>query len=455
MDRYSFGHSQQFSVAAALDHQVLPGGLIQWAHPLDQQLRAIRSLETGTHFSAFMTDRWGDETARTQKLATVLHAVIHNLRGGSNYSEFLSKSLASLMKRVVSSVEGWAALMQAGACASLVAAVNATDDDFGGRDRIVKLTAQFCEHEDGCAALVQSGMCSSLVAVLDSMANKAAALLKNDDSRKVRTYNSAADFVACISSNTAHSMSCLYALPPGRAALIQAGLFSALAATFASIEYLPRQTVVKGHFASLLRAMSEHAGDAPADVTCLIQCGACVWLVAALVSLNALASTAAPEYDRTARYARFHVVRAIQALCYHSNARSSLIECGVSAALVAALTPGKDQQIEHSVVDCMFCIADDEDAIDGHIALVQAGSGPALTALYIKNWNKTYRCSLPQLMTRLSAHLYVTDPVSKSKAADKIKAANKAKTIAKPKAIARNTTSSNRDKTVAAKAVAK
>jgi hypothetical protein len=156
-----------------------------------------------------------------------------------------------------------------------------------------------------------------------------------------------------------------------------------------------------------------------------------------------------------------------------------LIECGVSAALVAALTPGKDQQIEHSVVDCMFCIADDEDAIDGHIALVQAGSGPALTALYIKNLNKTYRRSLPQLMTRLSAHLYVTDPVFKSKAADKIKAVNKAKTIAKPKAankaktiakpkaankaktiakqkaLARNTTSSNRDKTVAAKAVAK
>jgi hypothetical protein len=158
------------------------------------------------------------------------------------------------------------------------------------------------------------------------------------------------------------------------------------------------------------------------------------------VSLNALALTATPEYDRTARIARFSVVLVIQAFCQHSNARSSLIQCGVCAALVAALTAARDEDIEYSVVDCMFCIADDEDASDGRIALVEAGSGPALTALHIKELNKNYRHSLPELMTMLSAHLYVTDPFSKPESDDKPKAPSKSKTIAKPKAPSKSKT---------------
>jgi hypothetical protein len=297
--------------------------------------------------------------------------LIHSLRDGPNRS-FGSSSTETkafrILKSVASTVQGWAALMQAGTCASLLDVLKSTEDDLESRYRVVNLMAsRYCEKEDACDALIQAGMCPALVATLASMTNKSATVSKDEESRIKRK------LVAFVAADTSNCINLLYRVAEGRLALIQAGLFDVLAAAFMSIQDESPKCHAKGNFAALVHTICRYPVDCNNDFTSLTQSGVCDQLVAALVSLNT------SRYDDAQHQSRLNTVNSIRALCEHSVPRFSMVQSGVCSALTVALSSTQFDLIKDRIVDCMTRIATEEQS---RMNLIQAGARAALSAAH-------------------------------------------------------------------------
>jgi hypothetical protein len=225
VSRYSFGDKQQFAIVAALDHQVLQNGEIQWRCTAEHRLEAIQALITPESFSI---DGFHDETVNIPKSASVYYALVHCLRdksrdvGDDNCK--ISAEACSMLQRLASHDECRAAMIQDAGLMQLLVAVlqhNAL--------RAALVMVVFCSRDDGQQALINAGVCEALVRLLVFWNEKASRQAPGSyDSRFSQARFVAMDVVYLLCKCPSGSSRASRALPDGRVRLIKCGIASAL-----------------------------------------------------------------------------------------------------------------------------------------------------------------------------------------------------------------------------------
>jgi hypothetical protein len=228
VQRYSFGDKKQFAVAAALEHQVLESGLVQWRCQVDHRLQAIQGLITPMSIS-LEDGSLHDETVNVPKAASVYYALVHSLcdtsRDNADGKTKLSVVACSALRRLATDDACWAAMMlEAGLFELLVAALRHNPY------RAALVMVVFCSRADGRGALVRAGVCEALVHSLVTWNDFASRQEPGYyDARFSQARYVVIDVVHSLCKHASGSRSGPRALSDGRARLIKCGIASALA----------------------------------------------------------------------------------------------------------------------------------------------------------------------------------------------------------------------------------
>jgi hypothetical protein len=227
VQRYSFGDKEQFAVAAALDHQVLESGLVQWKCKVHHRLKAIQALITPMSIS-LEDGRVRDETVNVPKAASVYYALVHSLcdrsRDVGDGKHKISTEACSVLRRLTTHDECWAAMIQdTGVLELLVAALR--HNPF----RAALVMVVFCSRVDGRQALLRAGVCEALVHLLVSWNEFASRQEPGySDARFSQARYVVIDVIYSLCKHASASSSAPRALSDGRARLIKCGIASAL-----------------------------------------------------------------------------------------------------------------------------------------------------------------------------------------------------------------------------------
>ncbi len=245
--RYSFGDQEQFIIAAALEHQVLESGLVQWKCESEQRFKAIQGLTVPMSIS-LEDGSVREETVHVPKATSVYYALVHSLcdksRDEAGVKHKISAEACSALRRLATRDECWAAMMRETALFELLVASLPRNPY-----RVALVMVVFCSRADGREALVRAGVCESLVHSLVSWNDFA--------SREPGYYNAqfsqaryvVIDVVYSLCKQASGSRSGPRAPSDGRARLMKCGIASAL---------VDARSVVKGTKDVNLLARIEH-----------------------------------------------------------------------------------------------------------------------------------------------------------------------------------------------------
>ena len=172
LQRHSFGDQEQFAVAAALDHQVLESGLVQWKCGVDHRLKAIQGLITPMSIS-LEDGILHDETVNVPKDASVYYALVHSLRKDKSRDVAddrpkISVEACNALRLLAAHDEGCAAMLQQTDLLELLVAALQYNTL-----RTALVMVAFCSRADGREALVRAGVCEALVHSLITWKNSA------------------------------------------------------------------------------------------------------------------------------------------------------------------------------------------------------------------------------------------------------------------------------------------